>query len=128
MFPYMFGNGGPIYWLPMTSEGGTDYGPHWSLIYEEVGDAYRYIEPNEPNTPVKYPKETVLKSNSFSDAYKYDRFWSKDGKMEDDGVTPLPYEYQSAIEPIGNMKTPAAKYDIGPKSRQTLANVLIAVF
>lgn len=112
LFPYMFGNGGPIYWFPKGKSGGTDYGPHWSLIYREMGGSYLYIEPNVPNTPVKQPKEVVLKSNSFVDQYKYDRYWSKAGKTDDVGQ-PLPYDWQSAVAPVGNTSTPEAHYDIG---------------
>ena len=130
VFPYMFGGGGPIYWFPRgkdgARQGGTDYGPHWSLIYREMGSAYLYIEPNQPNTPVKQPKEIVLKSNAFVDSYKYDRYWSKGGRFAEDG-TELPYDERSMIAPLGDIWTSEMKYDIGPKSRQALANVLIAI-
>lgn len=127
LFPYMFGDTGPIYQFPAKSTPGVDYGPHWSLIYREFGAAYHYVEPNEPNHPVSFLKDVVLRSNSFVDSYKYDRYWSKGGKHTSKGKL-LPYEYQSGISPLGNTLTPAAYYDIGDKSRQVLNNVLIAVY
>lgn len=128
LFPYMFGNTGPISAFPVHETPGVDYGPHWSLIYAQDGGNYLYIEPNNPITPVRQPIDTVLNSNSFADNYKYDRYWSKGGKFDTQTGTPLPYQYTSGIAPVGNVKGSAVKYDIGDKSRQTLANVLIAVF
>lgn len=59
--------------------------------------------------------------------YKYDRFWSKGGNTNKKGQL-LPYEARSGISPIGNAPTTGAYYDIGDKSRQSLNNVLIAVY
>ncbi len=126
MFPYMFGNTGPIYALPVGETGGVDYGPHWSLIYREFGAAYYYIEPNDPNHAVSHLKDVVLRSNSFVDSYKYDRYWSKGGSTDKFG-RPLPYDATSEINPVGNTPTSNTYYDIGDKSRQSLNNVLIAV-
>jgi len=123
MFPYMMGNSGPISAIPANSNPGVDYGSHWSLIYDEVGQDYIYIEPNIPTTPERQLKKVVLDSNSFVDSYKYDRFWKKDTQSN---VTPVKNKVLSTMYGFG-VTLGAKVYDIGTADRQNLKNVLIAV-
>ncbi|MCI0702026.1 MAG: cysteine protease ATG4 [Planctomycetia bacterium] len=116
LFAYMKGKSGPIFSIPSGATGGTDYGSHWSLIIKEEGSNYIYLDPHDPNTPQKYPKSTVLKSNAFVDDYKYVRYWAK-GRG-------------SYVSPVGNTApTSGDFYDIGQGGRtQKLANALVGVF
>lgn len=121
LIPYMMGPGGPIAVFPGGARPGVDYGPHWSLIFAESAIDYYLLEPNSPNTPMEVPKGRMLRSNAFTDNFKYQQFYDK--------ALPnptLPYHRGSGISasPAG---TTAAKYDLGSPLRQTLANVLIAV-
>lgn len=118
LFPYMMGSVGPISSLPPKSKPGVDYGPHWSLIIDSGNDLYAYVEPNSPTKFVTALKINVLASNSFSDAYRYDSYWDK-----------KTFSSQSTMPTVSKKKDgKTVWYDIGAKDRQTLANVLIAVF
>ncbi len=123
MFPYMMGNGGPISAIPVGATGGTDYGAHWSLIFDETTNDYTYIEPNKPNTPVSRAKTVVLNSNSFVDSYKYDQFWSKG---QGSRISPVKSSIFSTLYGFG-ITLGSKVYDIGSSDRQNLKNVLIAV-
>ncbi|HUB50156.1 MAG TPA: hypothetical protein VMB73_34735 [Acetobacteraceae bacterium] len=123
LFPYMMGNGGPIWSIPPNSTGGTDYGSHWSLIFHETEGNYFYIEPNNPTKLTRRDKQTVLKSNSFVDSYKYDRYWLKGNNSR---VTPVQNVIVSTLFGLG-VGFGYKYYDIGQKDRQNLANVLVAV-
>lgn len=124
LFPYIMGNFGPISSLNPKYQAGVDYGPHWSLIIDEWGDLYSYIEPNRPNKPTYVLKRKVLASNSASDQYKYERYWLKEGFTFQSTKPPFP---KKSPDPLQGNKMKTKYYDIGDKSRQKLANVLIAV-
>jgi hypothetical protein len=83
---------------------------------------YYYIEPNKPNKYEYFLYTKVLASNSFVDNYKYDQYWVKTYSRKDP-------KYRG-VEMIGSQlptPPPPEYYSIGDKSRQALANVLIAV-
>lgn len=117
LFAYICGGGKAVTtgnWGNATGTAGTHYGPHWSLIIKEGGDAYTYLNPHNPNLPVTQNRQEVLKSCGTVDSVKYVRYWSKPGPH--------------GLMAFGNTKPTSGKYyDIGDESRQNLNGVLIAV-
>lgn len=133
LFPYLFGANG----LESAVPNHRQCGPHWSVIYDEEQDVYNCLEPNNPNTPVRWLKSDVLKSNAIVDDFKMDRFWEK---------MPLAsgpaYQQKSPIRPMGNDETAAKQvvafdqsfdsgaklYDVGANRAQSLSHLLVAVY
>jgi hypothetical protein len=109
--------------LPASGIGPNDpqrpaCGPHWGLIYAEIGNDYRYLNPHYPSTPRTVLKSTVLASNACVDDIKYVRFWGKDPTTK--GLI--------QIGDTAPATPPATLYDIGPPTRQNLNNVLVAIY
>jgi hypothetical protein len=124
LIAYLEGDHGPeAVSNPTVYGGGKGAGPHWSLIINEDGTDYRYLEPNKPNKITAFGKNRLLSANDAVDNVKFAQYWMKPEKHDIAGVGDFP-SWMSAKWKAGLMTT---LYDVGPKSRQTLHHVLIAV-
>ena len=132
LIPYLMGDTGPeAVWIPRVYGGGAGAGAHWSLIINEDNNEYRYLEPNDPNQITTCRKDTLLAANACVDKVKFVRYWFKPpkGKVDDEsGIDGLgDFKFQGdALKKAGKVGA-GAIYDVGPRSRQTLKKVLIAV-
>jgi hypothetical protein len=114
----------PLVILNQADISGSDYGPHWSLIILEDQYLYGYIDPNNPTRIMQSFKSKVLFSNEMVDRAKCERYWfKKKPGFEQDGV-----RFQDIKPDFSAYKGHSTKYyDLGDRSRQNLANVLIAI-
>jgi hypothetical protein len=108
---------------PTVYGGGAGAGAHWSLLINEDGTEYRYLEPNKPNQITTFNKDHMLASNACVDNVKFVQYWKKPKKHGLGGVG----DFDTWIEAKWKAGLFTTVYNVGPKSRQTLNQVLIAV-